>query len=75
MATVTLRCMIDSFEKIRKIFHMFHGVLIPRSTLSDRVAGSTGRRDLRRWSTGTPRAQRQGWYVWVVRRRQGDRAV
>ena len=30
--TVTLRCMIDSFEKIRKIFHMFHGVLIPRST-------------------------------------------
>ena len=39
--TVTLRCMIDSFEKIRKIFHMFHGVLIPRSTLNhfcDRVA-------------------------------------
>ena len=28
--TVTLRCMIDSFERIRKIFHMFHGVLIPR---------------------------------------------
>ena len=26
--------MIDSFEKIRKIFHMFHGVLIPRSTLN-----------------------------------------
>ena len=30
--TVTLRCMIDSFEKIRKILHMFRGVLIPRST-------------------------------------------
>ena len=31
---VTLRCMVDSFEKICKIFHMFHGVLIPRSTLN-----------------------------------------
>ena len=32
--TVTLRCTIESFEKIRKILHMFHGVLIPRSTLN-----------------------------------------
>ena len=37
--TVTLRCMIDSFEKIRKIFHMFHGVLIPRSTLNHFATG------------------------------------
>ena len=32
--TVALRCMVDSFEKIRRIFHMSHGVLTPRSTLN-----------------------------------------
>ena len=39
--TATLRCMVDSFGKIRKLFRMFHGVRIPKSTLNhfcDKVA-------------------------------------
>ena len=39
--TATLRCMVDSFGKIRKLFCMFHGVRIPKSTLNhfcDKVA-------------------------------------
>ena len=77
--TVTLRCMIDSFEKIRKIFHMFHGVLIPRSTLNhfcDRVAAELDplyqeiRRDLNaaRLVNGDTTGwfvNGKGWYVWV----------
>ena len=77
--TVTLRCMIDSFEKIRKIFHMFHGVLIPRSTLNhfcDRVAAELDplyqeiRRDLNaaRLVNGDTTGwfvNGKGWHVWV----------
>ena len=77
--TVTLRCMIDLFEKIRKIFHMFHGVLIPRSTLNhfcNRVAAELDplyreiRRDLNaaRLVNGDTTGwfvNDKGWYVWV----------
>ena len=71
--------MIDSFEKIRKIFHMFHGVLIPRSTLNhfcNRVAAELDplyreiRRDLNaaRLVNGDTTGwfvNGKGWYVWV----------
>ena len=39
--TATLRCMVDSFVKIHRLFRMFHGVRIPKSTLNhfcDKVA-------------------------------------
>ena len=60
--TVTRAVQIDSFEKIRKIFHMFHGVLIPRSTLNHMAAELDPlyreiRRDLNRLAgQGTPRS-------------------
>ena len=76
---VTLRCMVDSFEKIRKIFHMFHGVLIPRSTLNhfcNKVADMMDplyqeiRRDLnaaKRINGDTTGwfVNGKGWHVWV----------
>ena len=76
---VTLRCMVDSFEKIRKIFHMFHGVLIPRSTLNhfcNKVADRMDplyqeiKRDLnaaKRINGDTTGwfVNGKGWYVWV----------
>ena len=42
---VTLRCMADSFEKIRKIFHMFHGVFSPGFTLSHFCNKAADKRD------------------------------
>ena len=76
---VTLRCMVDSFEKIRKIFHMFHGVLIPRSTLNhfcNKVADRMDplyheiQRDLnaaKRINGDTTGwfVDGKGWHVWV----------
>ena len=76
---VTLRCMVDSFEKIRKIFHMFHGVLIPRSTLNhfcNKAADMMDplyqeiERDLnaaKRINGDTTGwfVDGKGWYVWV----------
>ncbi len=76
---VTLRCMVDSFEKICKIFHMFHGVLIPGSTLNhfcNKVADMMDplyqeiKRDLnaaKRINGDTTGwfVDGKGWHVWV----------
>ena len=68
--TATLRCMVDSFGKIRKLFCMFHGVRIPKSTLNhfcDKVASELDplyqeiKRDL---NTGRPvNGDTTGWFI------------
>ena len=77
--TATLWCMVDSFGKIRKLSRMFHGVLIPKSTLNhfcDKVASELDplyqeiKRDLNtgRLVNGDTTGRfinGQGRYVWV----------
>ena len=83
---VTLQCMIDSFEKIRKIFHMFHGVLIPRSTLHHFCSKVAYRMDplyheIQRDLNAAKRVNGdttgwfvdgKGWYVWVFVGKDAD---
>ena len=77
--TVALRCMVDSLEKICRIFYMFHGVLITRSTLNHFCSGAAVMMDplyheimkdlnaVRQVNGDTTGwfVNGRGWYVWV----------